>query len=54
MIMIETKWENMSIVIVEYLQLTKTKIPIISFWNNSYAIKNDQTDSSLDSFKNIN
>ena len=45
MIMMEKKWENMSIFIVEYLHLTK-KIPIIPLVNNSYARNNNPTDSS--------
>ena len=50
MIMIQTKWENMAIFLVEYLHLTKY-IPIITLVNNSYAIKKNPTYSSLTSLR---
>ena len=52
MITIDTKWENMAILIVEYLHLTK-QIPIIPLGNNVYARKKNPNDSSS-TFKNIN
>ena len=50
MIMIEKKWGDMEIFIVEYLHLTK-KVPIIPCGNNSYARKKNSTDFSLNSLR---
>ena len=44
--MIETKFENMAIFILEYLHLTE-KIPIILLGNNYYVRKKNPTDYSL-------
>ena len=46
-IMKETKWENMSIFVVEYLD--PTFLPITSLGNNSYERKNNPTDYYLTS-----
>ena len=46
MIMIEKKWGDMEIFIVEYLHLTK-KVPIIQLGNNYYTIEKNPNNSSL-------